>query len=65
MPADLFGGEAGWTSFDVLAKYSDEETEMRRPMSKRIDDEFWAMGVLEPIVLLLVIALVAALATLL
>jgi hypothetical protein len=34
-------------------------------MSKKIDDESWAMGVLEPIVLLLVIALVAALANLL
>jgi hypothetical protein len=34
-------------------------------MSKRIDDESWAMGVLEPIVLLLLIALVAVLANLL
>lgn len=38
---------------------------MRRPMSKRIDDDSWVMGVLEPIFLLLLIALVAALVQLL
>jgi hypothetical protein len=38
---------------------------MRWPMSKRIDDDSWVMGVMEPIVLLLLIALVAALANLL
>jgi hypothetical protein len=35
---------------------------MRRPMNDRIDDESWARGVLEPVLLLLAIALVAALA---
>jgi hypothetical protein len=38
---------------------------MRRPMSKRIDDDSWAMGVLEPILLLLLIAIVALLVNLL
>ncbi len=38
---------------------------MRRPISKRIDDDSWAMGVLEPILLLLLIALVAVLVNLL
>jgi hypothetical protein len=38
---------------------------MRRPISKRIDDDSWAAGVLEPILLLLLIALVAALVQLL
>lgn len=65
MPAGLSGREAGWSSFDVFAKYRDEETEMRRPMSKRINDDSWVMGVLELIVLLLLIALVVALANLL
>ena len=38
---------------------------MRRIMPKKIDDDSWAMGVLEPILLLLLIALVAALMQLL
>ena len=38
---------------------------MRRPMSKRIDDDSWVMGVLEPIFLLLVLAIIAALTQLL
>ena len=38
---------------------------MRRPMSNKIDDDSWVMGVLEPILLLLAIAIVAALAQLL
>ena len=38
---------------------------MRRSMSKRIDDDSWVMGVLEPILLLLVLAIIAALTQLL
>ncbi len=38
---------------------------MRRPMSKGIDEDSWAIGVLEPIVLLLLIALIAVLVNLL
>jgi hypothetical protein len=38
---------------------------MRRPMFKKIDDDSWATGVLEPILLLLAIAIIAALAQLL
>ena len=38
---------------------------MRRPMSNKIDDDSWVMGVLEPILFLLVIAIVAALVQLL
>jgi hypothetical protein len=48
-----------------MSSQRDEENPMRRPMSKRIDDDSWAMGVLEPILLLLLIALVAALVSLL
>ncbi|GEM_PF-2107677 len=33
---------------------------MWRPMTDRIDDESWAMGVLEPVLLLLAIAIIAA-----
>ncbi len=38
---------------------------MRRPIPKGIDDDSWAMGVLEPVVLLLLIALVAVVLNLL
>jgi hypothetical protein len=48
-----------------LSKCRDEETEMRRPMSKRIDDDSWVMGVLEPIFLLLVLAIIAVVVQLL
>ncbi len=34
---------------------------MRRPMTDRIDEEAWVMGILEPILLLLIIAIIAAL----
>jgi hypothetical protein len=64
MPADLSGGEAGWSSFDVFAN-AEMRKPMRRPMTDRIDDDSWVMGVMEPILLLLLIALVAALANLL
>jgi hypothetical protein len=33
---------------------------MRRPMTDRIDDESWAMGILEPVLLLLALAIIAA-----
>ena len=38
---------------------------MRMPKINKIDDDSWAMGVLEPIALLLLLALVAVLANLL
>ncbi len=38
---------------------------MRRLMTNRIDDESWAMGVLEPVLLLLALAIIAALVGLL
>ena len=38
---------------------------MRLLMTKRIDDDSWVMGVLEPIFLLLIIAIIAALVGLL
>ena len=38
---------------------------MRRPATGGIDDESWVMGVLEPIVLLVLIAMIAALLQLL
>jgi len=34
---------------------------MRRPMTDRIDEEPWVMGILEPILLLLAIAVIAVL----
>ena len=38
---------------------------MRRPMTDRINDDSWAMGVLEPVLLLLALAIIAALVGLL
>ena len=53
----------GWPAvFDVLHETRNREgPEMRRPMTDRINDDSWAMGVLEPILLLLAIAIIAAL----
>ena len=58
-------GEAGWSSFEFFEKCRGKEPEMRRPMSNKIDDDSWVMGVLEPILFLLVIAIDAALVQLL
>jgi hypothetical protein len=65
MPAGISAGGGRLVVLRFFAKLRDEETEMRWPMSKGIDDDSWVMGVMEPIVLLLLIALVAALANLL
>ena len=53
----------GWPAiFDVLHETRNRKgPEMRRPMTDRINDDSWAMGVLEPILLLLAIELIAAL----
>ena len=55
-PAGLSSGEAGRHE-----TRNREGPEMRRPMTDRINDDSWAMGVLEPILLLLAIAVIAAL----
>ena len=55
MPAGLSIGEAGWQSFDYGV------SAMRRLMTNWMNDDPWAMGVLEPILLLLCIAVIGAL----
>jgi hypothetical protein len=60
MPAGLSFGEAGWSSCDVFAKYRDEEFEMRKSMTDRTNDgPSWAIGVMEPIVLLMILGIIA------
>jgi hypothetical protein len=38
---------------------------MRWPITNRMDDEAWVMGIMEPILLILLIAIIAALVRLL
>ena len=60
MPAGLsLGRPAGRPEQSSHRK--DREPEMRKLLTHRIDDDSWVMGVLEPILLLLFIAVIAAL----
>jgi hypothetical protein len=65
MPAGLSAGKVGWRSFDVFTQRTGRKSEMRKPMTNRMDDEAWVMGIMEPILLMLLIAIIAALVQLL
>ena len=60
MPAGL---SLGRPALVLTAKIG--KSEMRKTLTYRIDDDSWVMGVLEPILLLLFIAVIAALLRLL
>jgi hypothetical protein len=62
-PVSHWGGRPVVLSNPHTAKIG--KSEMRKTLTHRIDDHSWVMGVLEPILLLLFIAVIAALLRLL
>jgi hypothetical protein len=65
--ASLASPSGGWlASFNVFANTEMRKSEMRKSTTDRMnDDQSWMIGVLEPILLLLLIAVIAALLQLL
>jgi hypothetical protein len=65
MPTGLSAGKVGWTSFDAFTQRTGRKSEMRKLMTDRMNDEAWVMGIMEPILLILLIAIIGAIVKLL